>query len=89
MCSNSVVLVDDWQDSKLEQAVKKLEDDAWSSSNPEKQARQEGLAGAIEAKIAKLESELSDATKAKDTKKVAELTEAIATQKSWLGVLAN
>ncbi len=74
---------------KLEQAVKKLEDEAWSSSNPEKQARQEGLAGAIEAKISKLEAELSEATKAKDAKKIADLTEAITTQKSWLGVLAN
>jgi hypothetical protein len=74
---------------KLELAVKKLDDDAWSASNPEKQARQEGLAGAIEAKIAKLEKELATATASKDAKKVAEITEAIATQKSWLAVLPN
>jgi hypothetical protein len=72
---------------KLELAVKKLDDDAWSAADPEKQARQEGLAGAIEAKIAKLEAELQAATAAKDTKKAAEITEAIATQKSWLAVL--
>lgn len=72
---------------KLELAVKKLDDDAWSSSNPEKQARQEGLAGAIEVKIAKLEKELAAATAAKNTAKVSEISEAIATQKSWLAVL--
>jgi hypothetical protein len=72
---------------KLELAVKKLDDDAWSAADPEKQARQEGLAGAIEAKIAKLEAELQAATAAKDTKKAAEITEAISTQKSWLAVL--
>ncbi len=74
---------------KLEQAVKKLEDDAWSASDPEKQARQEGLAGAIELKISKLEAQLASATAAKDAKKVSELTEAIDTQKSWLAVLAG
>jgi hypothetical protein len=72
---------------KLELAVKKLDDDAWSAADPEKQARQEGLAGAIEAKISKLEAELQAATAAKDSKKAAEITEAIATQKSWLAVL--
>jgi hypothetical protein len=74
---------------KLELAVKKLDDDAWSSSNPEKQARQEGLAGAIADKIAKLEAQLKAASAEKDSKKVAEITEAIATQKSWLAVVAG
>ena len=74
---------------KLEMAVKKLEDDAWSAADPEKQARQEGLAGAIEEKISKLESEKSAASTAGDKKKVAELEEAISTQKSWLAVLAK
>ncbi|MEN9751775.1 MAG: hypothetical protein RLZZ600_822 [Actinomycetota bacterium] len=74
---------------KLEMAVKKLDDDAWSSSDPEKQARQEGLAGAIATKISKLEIELASATAAKDSKKITELTEAIQTQKSWLVVVSN
>ena len=73
----------------LSVAVKKLEDDAWSAADPEKQARQEGLAGAIEEKISKLESEKSAASTAGDKKKVAELEEAISTQKSWLAVLAK
>ena len=74
---------------KIEQAVKKLDDHAWDSSNPEKAARQEGLAGALNSKIAGLEKDLAAATAAKDTKRVAELTEAIATQKSWLAVLGQ
>lgn len=72
---------------KVEQAVRKLEDNHWNASNPEKQARSEGLAGQLEEKIEKLESELATAKAAKDTKKTKELEEAIATQKEWLAVL--
>ena len=72
---------------KVEQAVRKLEDNHWNASNPEKQARSEGLAGQLEEKIDKLESELATAKAAKDTKKTKELEEAIATQKEWLAVL--
>ncbi|MFA9276424.1 MAG: DUF349 domain-containing protein [Rhodoluna sp.] len=72
---------------KVEQAVRKLEDNHWNASNPEKQARSEGLAGQLEEKIEKLESELATAKAAKDSKKTKELEEAIATQKEWLAVL--
>jgi len=72
---------------KVEQAVRKLEDNHWNASNPEKQARSEGLAGQLEEKIEKLESELAAAKAAKDAKKSKELEEAIATQKEWLAVL--
>ena len=72
---------------KVEQAVRKLEDNHWNASNPEKQARSEGLAGQLEEKIEKLESELATAKAAKDSNKTKELEEAIATQKEWLAVL--
>ena len=72
---------------KVEQAVRKLEDNHWNASNPEKQARSEGLAGQLEEKIEKLEAELATAKASKDTKKVGELEEAIKTQKEWLAVL--
>ena len=72
---------------KVEQAVRKLEDNHWNASNPEKQARSEGLAGQIEEKIEKLEAELAAAKSAKDSKKATELEEAIKTQKEWLAVL--
>ena len=72
---------------KLEQAVKKLEDDAWSSSDPEKIARQEGLAGAIASKIAKLEAEKASAVASGNKALVAKIDADIATQQSWLAVL--
>lgn len=72
---------------KVEQAVRKLEDNHWNASNPEKQARSEGLAGQLEEKIVKLQEELIAAKTAKDSKKITELEEAIKTQKEWLAVL--
>lgn len=73
---------------KLELAVKKLDDDAWSASDPEKLARQEGLAGAIAAKVAKLESDLETAKAAGDKKMIAEISTAIEQQRSWLTVIS-
>lgn len=72
---------------KVEQAVRKLEDNHWNASNPEKQARSEGLAGQLEEKIEKLQEQLVAAKAAKDSKKITELEEAIKTQKEWLAVL--
>jgi hypothetical protein len=72
---------------KVELAVKKLEEQHWQDSNPEKIARSEGLAGQIEEKIDKLKAELSVAQKDNNTSKIAELESAIATQKEWLNVL--
>jgi hypothetical protein len=72
---------------KVEAAVRKLEDSHWNESNPEKQARSQGLAGQLEDKIAQLEVELAAAKAAKDTKAIAAAEEAIAAQKSWLAVL--
>ena len=72
---------------KVELAVKKLEEQHWQDSNPEKIARSQGLAGQIEEKIDKLKAELSVAQKDNNTSKIAELESAIATQKEWLNVL--
>ncbi len=73
----------------LEQAVKKLDDDAWHKSDPEKVARSQSMLAAIENKIASLEAELAKATAAKDQKRIEALTEDIATQRSWISVLGN
>lgn len=72
---------------KVEVAVRKLEDTHWNNSNPEKQARSEGLAGQIEEKIAQLEAELAIAQASKDSTTASAVEEAIAAQKSWLAVL--
>ncbi|GAB2819535.1 DUF349 domain-containing protein [Alpinimonas psychrophila] len=72
---------------KVEATVRGLEDNHWNASNPEKQARSEGLAGQLEVKIGKLEVELAAANAAKNSKAVKEITEAISTQKAWLAIL--
>jgi hypothetical protein len=73
---------------KVETAVRKLEESHWDKSNPEKQARSEGLAGQIEAKIAALESDLATAQTAGDSARVASIEEDITAQRSWLAVLS-
>jgi hypothetical protein len=72
---------------KVENAVRKLEDEVWTKSDPDKLARTEGLAEQLEAKIAKLEKDLAAAEAAKDSKAIANITDAISIQKTWLAVL--
>lgn len=74
---------------KVEQAVRALEDNHWNASNPEKQARSEGLAGQLNEKISHLEAELVAAQTAKDTAKIKDLEAALKTQKEWLAVLGQ
>jgi hypothetical protein len=69
---------------KVETAVRKLDEDHWQKSNPERIARAEGLAGQLQDAIAKLESELADAKAGGDAKKVAAAEEALAARKAWL-----
>jgi hypothetical protein len=73
---------------KVETAVRKLEEAHWNKSNPEKQARSEGLAGQIESKIATLEGQLALAQSAGDAARVASIEDDIAAQRSWLAVLS-
>jgi hypothetical protein len=69
---------------KVETAVRKLDDDHWQKSNPERIARAEGLAGQLQDAIAKLEVELADAKKGGDAKKIAAAQEALDARKAWL-----
>jgi hypothetical protein len=69
--------------------VRKLDDDHWQKSNPEKQARSEGLASQLNDAIAKLERELEAAKATGDTKKVAAAQEALDARKLWLGAIKN
>ncbi|MER3390084.1 MAG: DUF349 domain-containing protein [Microcella sp.] len=71
----------------IETAVRKLEDDHWNTSNPEKKARSEGLASQLESAIATLEEDLAAARAAKDEAKVAELTEALEARRAWLAAV--
>ena len=72
---------------KIEAAVRKLDDDHWNTSNPEKQARSEGFAAQLQGAIAKAEDELAAATKAKDAARIAKAEEALAAQRAWLDAL--
>jgi len=72
---------------KIEAAVRKLDEAHWDATNPERLARQSELASAIHEKIAKIEADLAIAQAAKDQSKIADLTAALETQKSWLTIV--
>jgi hypothetical protein len=74
---------------QIELAVKKLEEDHWNRSDPEKKARSEGLAAQLERAIAGLETDLAVAIAAKDDQRTAEITEALEARRVWLKAVGN
>ena len=74
---------------KVELAVKKLEDDHWNRTDPEKRARSEGLASQLSESIARLEAEIAEATASGDDRKRAEAEEALAARRVWLDALGS
>lgn len=72
---------------QIELAVKKLEEDHWNRSDPEKKARSEGLAAQLAQAIAGLEADLAAATAAKDAKRIAEVAEALEARRAWLSAV--
>lgn len=73
---------------KVEQHLRTLDDDHWKRNNPETKARTEGLAGQLNAAIAKLEGELEEAKASGDKAKIAEATDALEARKLWLNALS-
>ncbi|MES2170070.1 MAG: DUF349 domain-containing protein [Actinomycetota bacterium] len=73
---------------KVETAVRKLDDEHWQKSNPERIARAEGMAGQLQDAIAKLEVELADAKKSGDAKKIAAAQEALDARQAWLKAIS-
>jgi hypothetical protein len=73
---------------KVEQHLRTLDDDHWKRNNPETKARTEGLAGQLNAAIAKLESELQEAKASGDQARIAEATDALEARKLWLNALS-
>ncbi|MCU1557263.1 MAG: hypothetical protein JWN09_1258 [Microbacteriaceae bacterium] len=69
---------------RVEAAVRKLDDEHWQKSNPERIARAEGLAGQLQDAIAKLEKELDAAKASGDADKVKDAEEALEARKAWL-----
>lgn len=72
---------------KVEDHVKALEEDHWRKTNPETQARSEGLRGQLEASIAELTVEIDAAAAAGDAKAKAAAEQTLATQQSWLAAI--
>lgn len=68
----------------VERAVREADQAAWTTRNPEIEARATGAAAQLHAAIADLEEQLAKATAAKDTKKVKDLKESLAARQAWL-----
>ncbi|MET0479925.1 MAG: DUF349 domain-containing protein [Mycetocola sp.] len=73
---------------KVEQHLRTMDDDHWKRNNPETKARTEGLAGQLNAAIAKLEHELQEAKASGDQARIAEATDALEARKLWLNALS-
>lgn len=73
---------------RIEAHVRKLDDDHWDRTNPERKARSEGLAGQLEESIEQLEAAIEAAKASKDARKVAGLEAELQTKREWLAVVA-
>lgn len=74
---------------KVESAVRKLDEDHWNRTNPERQQREQGFLGQLNEAIAKLESELDEAKASGDKKRIAAAQEALDARKAWLGAISS
>lgn len=74
---------------KVEAAVRKLDDEHWQRTNPERQQREEGFLGQLTEAIAKLERELEAAKAGGDKKAITQAQEALDARKAWLGALKS
>ncbi len=72
---------------KVEAAVRRLDDEHWQRSNPEKKARSEGLAAQLTDAIARLEEELERAQASGDARAIQEAQEALDARRAWLSAL--
>jgi len=69
---------------KVEQAIRGVEDDRWSRSNPEGRARAADTVSQLESSLNDLQAKHDKAVAAGNTKKAEEHTSAIEARKSWL-----
>lgn len=69
---------------RIETHVKQLDDKHWESTNPERKARSEGLAGQLEEAIEKLEADIAKA--GTGSAKAKQLEAELATKREWLEV---
>jgi hypothetical protein len=69
---------------KVEQAIRAVEDEQWSRSDPEKSARADDMIGKLEAGIAETQARLDKATAAGDDRKVKDLEAELANKQAFL-----
>ena len=74
---------------KVENAVRKLDEDHWQKNNPERKQRESGFLGQLNDAIAKLERELDDAKASGDKRAISAAQEALDARKAWLGAIAR
>ena len=72
---------------RIETAVRKLDEEHWQRTDPEKVARADSFAGILAEAIAKLERELEAAKAGGDKKKIADAQDALDARKAWLGTV--
>lgn len=73
----------------IEQHVRKLDDEHWNSSDPEKKARSEGMHAQLHDAIAKLEAERDEATARGDDRGARKAAEALEARRAWLQALGG
>ncbi|MDR7253928.1 DNA repair exonuclease SbcCD ATPase subunit [Nocardioides sp. BE266] len=69
---------------KVEQAIRAVEDEQWSRSDPEKSARADDMITKLEAGIAETQAKLDKASSAGDAKKVKDLESELANKQAFL-----
>lgn len=69
---------------KVEQAIRAVEDEQWSRSDPEKSARADDMIGKLEAGIAETQAKLDKATAAGDDRKVKDLQSELDSKQAFL-----
>jgi len=74
---------------KLESHVRTLADEHWKASNPETQARADGLRDQLLRSIAELEQTLSAARERGDATEIAETEQALEQQRAWLAAVSQ
>ena len=74
---------------RVEQHVRKLDDDHWAKTDPERQARQSGMSSQLHEAIAKLEDELAQAQSGGDAAQIAAAQEALDARRAWLKAIGG
>jgi hypothetical protein len=69
---------------KVEQAIRSVEEEQWSRSDPEKSARADDMISKLEAGIAETQAKLDKATAAGDTKRTQDLEAELANKQAFL-----